>query len=512
MPSGYYPLIVPALLRQERRSLSALRRAELDRFGAACRTRPELRDVMQTLFDTMLPRGTSAGGREPTLQQLLQENGFDPDQHEQIRSDLQEGRIGLAQNRLPPSAAIEDVHDGDLLAGEAGNAGKEAAAVGRQALENGEVAVVTLAAGAGSRWTQGAGVVKGLHPFCRFAGRHRTFLEMHLAKSRFIARQAGRDIPHLITTSYLTHGPIEQFLGREKNYGYEGPLFLSPGRSVGLRMIPTIRDLRFLWEEMPQQVLDEQQQKMRDGLRQALMNWARNCGEASDYTDNVPLQCLHPVGHWYEVPNLLRNGVLSSLLRQHPQLKYLLLHNIDTLGANLDAGLLGRHIQAGAALTFEVISRRLEDRGGGLARVNGRVRLIEGLALPREELEFQLRYYNSNTCWIDLDRLLSAFALSRSDLDNGEKVAGAIRSMAARMPTYLTLKDVKKRWGHGHEDIYPVAQWEKLWVDLTGLPELECRYMPVTRMRGQQLKDPSQLDGWLRDGSAAYVDGLCAWK
>ena len=34
-------------------------------------------------------------------------------------------------------------------------------------------------------------------------------------------------------------------------------------------------------------------------------------------------------------------------------------------------------------MSFEVIPRRLEDRGGGLARVNGRVRLLEGLAQPR---------------------------------------------------------------------------------------------------------------------------------
>ena len=64
---------------------------------------------------------------------------------------------------------------------------------------------------------------------------------------------------------------------------------------------------------MPQQMLDEQQQKVRDSLRHALINWARSAGEASDYTDNLPLQCLHPVGHWYEVPNLLRNGVLARL-------------------------------------------------------------------------------------------------------------------------------------------------------------------------------------------------------
>lgn len=51
-------------------------------------------------------------------------------------------------------------------------------------MKRGELAIVTLAAGVGSRWTQGAGVVKALHPFCKFAGVHRTFIETHLAKSR----------------------------------------------------------------------------------------------------------------------------------------------------------------------------------------------------------------------------------------------------------------------------------------------------------------------------------------
>jgi hypothetical protein len=277
-------------------------------------------------------------------------------------------------------------------------------------------------------------------------------------------------------------------------------------------MIPATRDLRFLWQEMPQQILDEQQQKVRDSFRQALMDWARNSGEAMDYVDNVPLQCLHPVGHWYEIPNLFRNGLLRRLLEERPQLKYLLLHNIDTLGASLDPSLLGLHIQSGACLTFEMIRRRLEDRGGGLARVDGRVRLVEGLAMPREEAEFSLTYYNSNTCWIDLEKLLNVFGLARGDLGDTQKVTSAIRTLSARMPTYITLKDVKKRWGHGQEDVFPVAQFEKLWVDMTALPEVDCRFVVVPRMRGQQLKDQAQLDGWLRDGSAAYVESLCEWE
>ena len=517
MPPGYYALTVPSLLRQEMRSLSPLRRAELDRFGAACRTKPELRGMVQTLFDALLPRGKDESANDQTLAALLDRNGFDRAQHEQIRADLKDGRIGLAQNRLPASAVIEDVRAEDVIDASRGTAADskketEWRALGMDSLRRGEVAVVTLAAGAGSRWTQGAGVVKALHPFSKLGGRHRTFVETHLAKSRKMSREAGMALPHVFTTSYLTHAPTAEFLSRQKNYGYEGPLVLSQGKSVGLRMVPTVRDLRFAWEEMPQQMLDEQQQKVRDSLRAALIGWARQTGEASDYTDNLPLQCLHPVGHWFEVPNLFRNGVLATLLRERPQLKHLFLHNIDTLGADVDPAMLGRHIDGGAGLTFEVITRRLEDRGGGLARVNGRVRLVEGLAMPREEAEFGLTYYNSNSCWIDVEKLLSVFALTRADLADEAKVAAAIRLLAAKMPTYVTIKDVKKRWGHGQEDVFPVAQFEKLWVDMTGLAEVESRFIVVPRARGQQLKDQAQLDGWLRDGSAAYVERLCQWE
>jgi hypothetical protein len=364
----------------------------------------------------------------------------------------------------------------------------------------------------GSRWTQGAGVVKALHPFAKLGGVHRTFLETHLAKTRRASRLAGNLIPHVVTTSYLTHAPIEEYLRREKNYGHEGALYLSSGKSIGLRMTPMVRDLRFAWEETSHQMLDEQKQKMRRSIQAALIEWARARGEGSDYTDNLPLQCMHPVGHWSEVPNMLRNGVLLRLLQERPNLKYLLLHNIDTLGANLDPAILGAHIDSGAGLSFEVITRRIDDRGGGLARVDGKVRLVEGLAMPHEKDEFALSYYNTLTTWISLDALLKAFKLTRDDLGDAAKVTAAIRNLSLRMPTYVTLKDVKKRWGQGQEDIYPIVQFEKLWGDMSALPEMNCRFIVASRLRGQQLKDQAQLDGWLRDGSAAYIESLCDWR
>jgi hypothetical protein len=511
MPPGYYTLTVPALLRIEPRLLSRSRRAELGRFGEACRREPQLAGAVERLFDHLIPQsGAGSGTSRDALGELLERFGFDREQHERIQADLRAGRIGLAQNRLPASSLIEDAQPGDVA---------DAAALsdrhrrrGLDAIQAGEVAVVSLAGGVGSRWTRGAGVVKALNPFAKLGGSHRNFVEVHLAKSRRTAHAAGVSLPHVVTTSYLTHAPIEAWLRAEHNYGYPGPLVLSPGRAIGLRMIPMARDLRFAWEELAQQMLDEQAQKVRESLRVALILWAEATGEGSDYTDNLPMQCLHPVGHWYEVPNLLRNGVLAQLLAGRPGLRYLMVHNIDTLGADVDAAILGYHIEEGAALTSEVITRHIDDRGGGLARIDGRLRLVEGLALPNEEVESALSYYNSNTMWISIDGLLDVFGLTRETLNDAERVAAAVRSLAARMPTYITLKDVKKRWGKGQEDVFPVAQFEKLWGDMTALPELDCRYVAVSRMRGQQLKEPAQLDGWLRDGSAAYVESLCQWE
>ncbi len=523
MPSGYYTLTMPRILRRDLSQLPASQRAETDRFAAACRTRPELRGVVQTLFDALLPRTRHETAGQSSLAQWLAENGFDRALHEQIRADLKAGGIGLAQNRLRPDTTIEDVRTSDVVdaaAWEGTPRERVLREAGEEALRRGELAVVSLAAGAGSRWTQGAGVCKALHPFCKLGGRHRSFVEVHLAKSRRVGHAVGLPLPHLFTTSFLTHDPVERFIESARRYDYPGPLLLSKGQAIGLRMVPTERDLRFQWEDMPQQLLDEQQQKVRESLRHALIQWARSAGEASDYTDNLPLQCLHPVGHFFEVPNLLRNGTLAALLRERPNLRHLMLHNIDTVGANPDPVFFGSHLEGQACLTFEVIPRRLEDRGGGLARVNGRARLVEGLAMPREEDEFRLSYYNSMTTWIDLDQFLGLIGLNRQDiLDAGEshaaapreKVATAVRHLAARLPTYVTLKDVKKRWGHGQEDVFPVAQFEKLWSDLTALPEVSARFVVVPRLRGQQLKDQAQLDGWLRDGSAAHVESLCSW-
>jgi len=512
MPARYYSLQVPELVRREPDKIPYLRRIELDRFTAQRTGAHECYAMLRTIVGNLFRVSSGATEVERTAwndeaERIKREYGFDPIQHEKTRADLRAGRIGLAHNRLPVDTEITDVEDGDVLPIEQA---AEHSSLGRDALAKGRVAVLSLAGGVGSRWTTGAGVIKAVNPFVEMAGTHRTFLEIHLAKTRRTARLHGAPLPHVVSTSMLTHAAVEKHLRLCNNYGYEGPVLVSPGRSISQRLIPMVRDLVFLWEEMPQEALDEQKQKVRDAVRRALMDWARSKGEGSDYVDNMAGQRFSPPGHWYEFPNMLRNGVLAKLLDQHPHLETIMLHNIDTVGADVDPGALGAHLSSRNTLTFEVVPRRVSDRGGGLARVHRRLRLLEGLAQPREEDELKLRYYSSLTTWIQIDPLLRSFGLERADLKGPEKkIDEAVRCMAQRMPTYVTIKEVKRRWGHGQEDIYPVAQFEKLWGDMSALPDVQCGYLAVPRSRGQQLKEPAELDPWVNDGSRDYVAALC---
>ena len=186
--------------------------------------------MVQVLFDQFLPRQSRETEDGQSLEELLETLGFDRVQHEQIREDLRDGRIGLAQNRLPASTNIQDVQPGDVTDltltedAELEEARADLETEGYRAIREGRVAVVTLAAGVGSRWTHGAGVVKALHPFCKMAGVHRSFLEVHLGKSRRMSRRGGNPIPHVITTSYLTHEPIREFLDLKHDYQYPGQI------------------------------------------------------------------------------------------------------------------------------------------------------------------------------------------------------------------------------------------------------------------------------------------------
>jgi len=427
------------------------------------------------------PKGDKGGFsyEEINEDEVKKRYGFDSESHEYLKSLLKKGEIGLYRNHLPLTTKLEDISEDDVFHFERIKSNGEFYRLGLEAIKNNEVAVVTLAGGIGSRWSEGGTTVKAINPFLKINGKFRTFIEIHLAKSKKTEKLYDQKITHVFTTSYLTHHAIEDYLKRFNYHGYEGKIFLSQAKSIGRRVCPAERDIRFL----------------------------------------PPILRFNPPGHWYEIPNLIKNGVLAKMLKENPNLKYLLCHNVDTIGAHIEPVLMGVHIANQSCLTFEVIPRRIDDKGGGLARVNGHIQLIEGLALPREEDEYKLSYYNTLTNWITINSLLEFFKLDRDLIMEAEnqseqynKILEAIHRVEKRIPAYVTIKNVKYLMRSDRydpiprqEDIHPVAQFEKLWGDMTGLKDLKVSYVAVSRYRGQQLKEPSLLDRWLRDGSFEYL-------
>jgi UDP-N-acetylglucosamine pyrophosphorylase len=438
--------------------------------------------------------------------------GFDIQSHEHMKNLLREGKIGLAENRLPSGTRIQDVSEDEILHFREDENNTKYYSHGIEALKRNEFGVVTFAGGMGSRWTRGAAVVKPVNPFVWMEGKHRTFLEIHIAKSRNTASLYGCKIPHIFTTSYLTHEAVSNFLKRFHYFNYREFIHLSSAKTIGHRVYPMERDLQFSWKEQLHQKLDEHLQRVQDNQHRALIDWTRSRGQGEDYSENKYILRFNPPGHWYEIPNLMKNGVLAHLLSDNPNLKYLFCHNIDTIGAYIEPALLGMHIAEKSCMTFEVIPKLIDDKGGGLAKINGHKQIIEGLALPRQEDEYALSYYNTLTHLVTIDSLLAYFHLDRKIIIDAENdpekkhiINNAIRSVENKMPTYVTLKNVKYLWGSGQEDVYPVAQFEKLWGDMTDLRDLKVSYIEVSRHRGQQLKEPSQLDRWFVDGSFEYV-------
>lgn len=51
------------------------------------------------------------------------------------------------------------------------------------------------------------------------------------------------------------------------------------------------------------------------------------------------------------------------MLKERPQLKTLMLHNIDTVGATVDANILGLFLSSESTLAYEVVPRCIEDIG-----------------------------------------------------------------------------------------------------------------------------------------------------
>lgn len=215
---------------------------------------------------------------------------------------------------------------------------------GVAALEKGEVGVILVAGGQGSRL--GFEKPKGMYPIGPLSKA--TLAQIHVEKIRAIAARHGKSIPLYMMTSPVTHDDTLDFLGANAHLGLnKNDLFV------------------FCQGTMP--AVDAK-------TGQVLL-------EAKDSI------FLSPDGHGGTVAALGASGAFDDMRRRG--IKHLFYFQVDNpLAPICDAELIGFHILAKSELTSLAIAKESpQERLGNFVMINDRVSVIEYSDFPNDVAE-----------------------------------------------------------------------------------------------------------------------------
>jgi UTP--glucose-1-phosphate uridylyltransferase len=200
--------------------------------------------------------------------------------------------------------------------------------LGEEALRRGEVAVIILVGGAGTRF---GGGVKALVPILD----GRTILELRLENVRQMGQRYGVTVPVALMTSPLTHEAIEAWVSQQ---GLTRDVLLFRQRVLP-RLTPG-------WELF----------RGSDGQ----MSFA-------------------PSGHGDFFRAFKEGGTAQELWRRG--VRHVFFSNVDNMGATLDPLVVGLHVKQGKEMTVEVTPRANAqgalDTGAAPVRIGDHLQLIE---------------------------------------------------------------------------------------------------------------------------------------
>jgi UDP-N-acetylglucosamine/UDP-N-acetylgalactosamine diphosphorylase len=241
---------------------------------------------------------------------------------------------------------------------------------GEEALRRGEVAVLIVAGGQGSRL--GFDHPKGMFPIGPVT--RKTLFQIHVEKVRALDRRYGRVPPLLMMTSPATHDETVDFFKRHDNFGL-------PAGEVHF----------FCQGTMP--ALDLATGRLLLEAPGSLF--------------------LSPDGHGGTLTALARSGLLDKMRVQG--IRHIFYFQVDNpLVQVADPIFLGHHLAHQAEVSSKVIPKEgPKDRLGNFVQVNGRCTIIEYSDLP-DELAHQtgadgrLRLWAGSPAihWFDLDFLV----------------------------------------------------------------------------------------------------------
>jgi UTP--glucose-1-phosphate uridylyltransferase len=360
---------------------------------------------------------------DPATRALLERFGFDAARFEEQRAALADGRLSVAGNVV--RGVVEPPQAGDVVALPVPGSPEEAEAreAGVAALHAGAVAHVVMAGGMATRF---GGVVKAVVEV--LPGR--SFLDLALSFTACLEKTVDARVPTAVMTSFATDEAV-----REHLESLEVPPPRVFGQFVSLRLEPDGRVFR--------------------GAD----------GRPSPYGP----------GHGDLLDAIRVSGTLDDLRRDG--VRHLLVANVDNLGARVDPVIVGTHVLKGRPMPVEVAPKE-GDTGGAPARVDGRLRLVEGPCFPPDFDQSAITVFNTNTSVIDVEALEHPVELT----------------------WIVAEKEVEGR---------RVVQLERLYHELAALVPTTYLEVPRSGPRGRFLpvKEPSDLERIRPDVVAALAAG-----
>ncbi|MBZ0153725.1 MAG: UTP--glucose-1-phosphate uridylyltransferase [Planctomycetes bacterium] len=340
----------------------------------------------------------------------LTQFGFDAELQARWMQDVPAGRLSKATN----------VVTGDLLAPPAGTIQKLPAAnskgagaltaLGRDAIRRGEVGVVVLNGGMATRF---GGVVKGVVPVL---GRDRTFLGLAVEDILQHERATGGRVPLFLMNSFATDEATRAHFAEHDHFGADPARIEHFTQFIALRM--TTKGELFRTSK----------------------------GELSPYGP----------GHGDFAAAFRRCGALQRFRAAGG--KYVLVRNVDNLGARLDPLLLGHHIKSGCAATVELAPKWPEDVGGSPYLYLGRTQLVEQLRYPPGFDPNIVDVFNTNTFTFTAAELDRDFELGWYYVEKTveDKKAVQIEHLIGEMSAFLPTNFLQVRRSGRHSRFLPV--------------------------------------------------------
>lgn len=212
---------------------------------------------------------------------------------------------------------------------------------GEESLRRGEVAVLLVAGGQGSRL--GFDKPKGMFPVGPITGM--SLFQVHAEKVLALSRKYGAAVPFLVMTSPATHADTEAFFAEHRNFGLAADqvTFFQQGTMPAL-------------DRATGQLILEAPGKL----------------------------FLSPNGHGGTLTALADTGLLADLKARG--IRHIFYFQVDNpLVFVADPGFLGRHIETDSEASSKVVYKeKPEEKVGVLALVDGRCGILEYSDLPRE--------------------------------------------------------------------------------------------------------------------------------